>query len=112
MNHGLETIAKIAGVSKSTVSRVINAQPNVSEKTRQRVLEAIRASDYRPNQAARALVTRQTGVLSIVIPQAVAATFTDPYFPALIQSITLTANEHNYAIMLWVGNNTEEEERY
>ncbi|HVU13433.1 MAG TPA: LacI family DNA-binding transcriptional regulator [Phototrophicaceae bacterium] len=112
MNHGLETIAEIAGVSKSTVSRVINDQPNVSAKTRQRVLEAIQQSGYRPNQAARALVTRQTGVLSIVIPQAVAATFTDPYFPALIQSITLTANEHNYAIMLWVGNNAEEEERY
>ena len=112
MNYGLQHIAKIAGVSKSTVSRVINNQPNVSENTRQRVLEAIQASGYRPNEAARALVTHQTRVLSIVIPAALSATFTDPYFPALVQSISLAANEHNYAIMLWVGNSAEEAERY
>lgn len=112
MISSLEHIAKIAGVSKSTVSRVINSHPNVSERTRQRVLDAIRTSGYRPNRAARALVTRQTRVISLVIPIALSATFTDPYFPALIQSITLAANERNYAIMLWVGNSSEEEDRY
>ncbi len=112
MTYGLQYIAKLAGVSKSTVSRVINNHPNVSDTTRQRVLDAISATGYRPNLAARALVTRQTGVLSLVIPANVSATFTDPYFPALIQSITLAANEHNYAIMLWIGNNSEEEDRY
>ena len=112
MNYGLEHIAKLAGVSKSTVSRVINNQPNVSANARQRVLEAVHQSGYRPNKAARALVTQQTGVLSIVIPLALSATFTDPYFPALIQAITLAANEHNYAIMLWVGNSAEEEDYY
>lgn len=112
MNYGLEDIAKIAGVSKSTVSRVINNQPNVSARTREKVLDVIRASDYRPNTAARALVTRHTGILSIVIPAALSATFSDPYFPALVQSISVTANEHNYATMLWVGNNAEEEDRY
>ncbi len=112
MNYGLEDIAKIAGVSKSTVSRVINNQPNVSARTRQKVLEVIRASDYHPNTAARALVTRHTGILSIVIPAALSATFSDPYFPALVQSISLAANENNYATMLWVGNNAEEEDRY
>lgn len=112
MAYGLEHIAKIAGVSKSTVSRVINNQPNVSEHTRKRVLDAIHASGYRPNNAARALVTRQTRILSVVIPMALSETFTDPYFPALIQSITLAANERNYAIMLWVANSTDEEARY
>jgi LacI family transcriptional regulator len=112
MNYGLEDIAKIAGVSKSTVSRVINNQPNVSVRTRQKVLEVIRASDYHPNTAARALVTRHTGILSIVIPAALSATFSDPYFPALVQSISVAANENNYATMLWVGNNAEEEDRY
>lgn len=112
MNYGLEHIAKIAGVSKSTVSRVINNQPNVKEGTRQRVLDAIRTIDYRPNNAARALVTRQTRVLSLVVPIALAETFTDPYFPALIQGITLAANERNYAIMLWVGQSSEEEDQY
>src|SRR5664279_749914 len=112
MNYGLEHIAKIAGVSKSTVSRVINHQPNVSERTRQRVLEAIRVTGYRPNQAARALVRRQTGVLSVVVPAAFSSTVTDPYFPALVQSITRAANKHDYATMLWVGNSAEQEELY
>ncbi len=112
MNRNLEDIAKIAGVSKSTVSRVINNNPHVRHSTRQRVQDTIRASDYRPNKAARALVTQQTGILSIVVPQALSETFTDPYFPALVQNISVTANQYNYAIMLWVGNNAEAADRY
>ena len=58
MNQGLEKIAHLAGVSKSTVSRVINDQPNVNPRTRERVLQIIREVNYRPNRAARALVTQ------------------------------------------------------
>ena len=112
MSHGLEKIAQLAGVSKSTVSRVINDQPNVNQKTRERVLKIIREVNYRPNRAARALVTQHTRVLSVVIPQALASTFTDPYFPALIQNISLTASQNDYAIMLWVGDSAEEEDRF
>lgn len=112
MSPGLEKIAQLAGVSKSTVSRVINDQPNVNPQTRERVLKIIREVNYRPNRAARALVTQHTRVLSVVIPQALASTFTDPYFPGLIQSISLTANQHDYAIMLWIGDSAEEEGRF
>lgn len=112
MGQNLEDIAKIAGVSRSTVSRVINKSPHVNEETRQKVLEIIREQQFRPNLAARALVTRHTRVLSIVIPQAVGAAFTDPYFPALIDSITHRASQQDYAVMLWIGKDTEEEERF
>jgi LacI family transcriptional regulator len=112
MKQNLEDIARLAGVSKSTVSRVINRQPNVSEHTRQKVLDVIREHNFRLNTAARALVTQQTRILSVIIPQTLSYTFTDPYFPSLIQSISKVANEHDYAIMLWVGNDTEEEERF
>ncbi|MBE2271448.1 MAG: LacI family DNA-binding transcriptional regulator [Anaerolinea sp.] len=112
MKNGLEDIAKLAGVSKSTVSRVINNQPNVNEKTRERVMEIIREVNFRPNKAARALVTQHTRVLSVVIPQPLAATFTDPYFPMLLQSITTAAAQRDYALMLWIGDNAEEEERF
>ncbi len=112
MKQGLEEIAKLAGVSKSTVSRVVNNQPNVNEKTRQRVVEIIREFNFRPNKAARALVTQHTKVLSVVIPQPLAATFTDPYFPRLLQSISGKANQQDYAIMLWIGDNTEQEDRF
>jgi LacI family transcriptional regulator len=112
MSRKLEDIAKLAGVSRSTVSRVINNDPHVSKRTRQRVQRVIQEENFRPNMAARALVTRQAHVLSLVIPQAVASTFTDPYFPLLMQGITLEANQRNYAVMLWIGSSAEEEERF
>jgi len=112
MNRNLEDIAKIAGVSRSTVSRVINNQPNVSEDTRRRVLSVIEEHNFRPNIAARALVTQQTRVLSVVIPKAVSDTFTDPYFPTLIQGAMTAASQQEYAVMLWIGNAAEDEERF
>ena len=61
-------VARLAGVSQKTVSRVINDQPNVSADVRDRVTAAIEALGYRPNAAARALVTNRTRVLGIVTP--------------------------------------------
>ena len=59
-------IAEAAGVSYQTVSRVINDHPNVSDRTRERVLEQIRVLGYRPNMAARSLVTNRSETIGIV----------------------------------------------
>ncbi|WP_051710009.1 LacI family DNA-binding transcriptional regulator [Streptomyces sp. NRRL S-350] len=59
-------VAKLAGVSHQTVSRVLNGAPHVRSDTRERVLAAIRELDYRPNSAARALVTRRSQTLGVV----------------------------------------------
>ncbi len=59
-------VAKLAGVSHQTVSRVLNGAPHVRPGTRERVLAAIRELDYRPNSAARALVTRRSQALGVV----------------------------------------------
>jgi DNA-binding LacI/PurR family transcriptional regulator len=59
-------VAKLAGVSHQTVSRVINGSTHVRPETRQRVLAAMGRLDYRPNQAARALVTGRSGALGVV----------------------------------------------
>jgi DNA-binding LacI/PurR family transcriptional regulator len=59
-------VAKLAGVSHQTVSRVLNDHPNVRPQTRDRVLEVIRELDYRPNAAARSLVTRRTRTLGVI----------------------------------------------
>lgn len=61
-------VARLAGVSQKTVSRVINDAPNVSADVRDRVMAAIDTLGYRPNAAARALVTKGTRVLGIVTP--------------------------------------------
>jgi len=59
-------VAKLAGVSHQTVSRVLNENPNVRAQTREDVLAAIRALRYRPNAAARSLVTKRTNVLGVI----------------------------------------------
>ena len=67
MSQKLEDIARLAGVSRSTVSRVINNHPNVRERTRAKVLRVIKETGFRPNPAARTLVTQCTQVIGMVI---------------------------------------------
>jgi LacI family transcriptional regulator len=99
----LEEIAQLAHTSRSTVSRVINADPNVRESTRQRVQEVITRLNYQPNQAARSLAGGHTHILGLVIPTGVASVFTDPYFPTLIRGISSACQEHDYSVMLWLA---------
>jgi len=96
----LEEIAKLAGFSRSTVSRVINDDPNVREATRERVWQVIKAHDFRPNPAARALAGRRSRVIGLVIPQALNTVFIDPYFPMLIQGSAAACDERGYYLML------------
>lgn len=99
----LEDIARMSGVSRSTVSRVINGDPNVNEKTRERVNQVINRINFQPNLAARGLAVGRTGVLGMVIPVGVASIFSDPYFPILIQGVAATCNTADYSLMLWMG---------
>jgi DNA-binding LacI/PurR family transcriptional regulator len=62
----MSDVARVAGVSHQTVSRVLNDHPSVRPETRERVLAAITATGYRRNTAARALVTRRTGTIGVV----------------------------------------------
>lgn len=59
-------VARLAGVSHQTVSRVVNGQPNLRPETRERVEQAIRQLGYRPNTAARALVTRRSATIGVI----------------------------------------------
>lgn len=96
----LEEVARLAGVSRSTVSRVVNGHPNVRPEVRERVWEVIRQTGYQPHAAARSLVTRRTRVIGLMIPQAVTTLFTDPYFPILMRGVADACNAHNYHLML------------
>ncbi len=99
----LEDIANLSGVSRSTVSRVINDDINVKEETRQKVLQVIKGSNFQPNLAARSLAAGRTGVIGLVIPAGVSALFIDPYFPQFIQGVTTACNAHDYSVMLWLA---------
>ncbi|MER3437824.1 MAG: LacI family transcriptional regulator [Chloroflexota bacterium] len=98
----LEEIARLAGVSRSTVSRVVNDDPRVSPAARQRVEAIIRAQNFHPNAAARSLASRRTRILGLLIPHAVGKLFRDPFFPVLIEGVVQACNEadHNVALMM------------
>lgn len=100
----LEEIAKLSKVSRSTVSRVINDDPNVSSATRTRVQAVVARLNYHPNAAARGLASGRTRVLGLVIPMGVAAVFTDPYHPLLTQGVASACNTHDHSVMLWLAD--------
>lgn len=99
----LEDIAQMCGVSRSTVSRVINGSSNVSEPTRQKVLDLIQNIGFQPNLAARGLAVGRTRVIGLVIPTGLTAIFSDPYFPLVIQGVSSVCNAHEYSVMLWLA---------
>ena len=88
-------VARLAGVSHQTVSRVLNGHPNVREQTRLRVRAAIAELGYRPNKAARALVTGRTQLIGVV------AANSTLYGPAsLLAAFELAAGEAGFAVSL------------
>jgi LacI family transcriptional regulator len=100
----LEDIARKAGVSRSTVSRVINQDRYVSDLTRERVMAVIQQERFHPHAAARALVTRRTQIISVVITNDMTIFFGDnTYFPMLLQGISEGLLERDYAMLLWLG---------
>ncbi len=109
MHLTLEDIGRLAGVSRSTVSRVINHQESVSADVRARVQEVIRRTGYAPNAAARSLVSGRSGVIGLVIPSRVHAVFEDPYFSRLIQGISAASNQSGTTLSLFLFQNEEEE---
>jgi LacI family transcriptional regulator len=107
----IEEVAKLSGVSRSTVSRVINNDPNVKESTRARIQEVIRKVNYRPNSVARGLASGRTRIIGLVLPTAQSSLFTDPYYPRLIQGITAVCNARDYSVMLWLTNPEQEQNK-
>ncbi len=86
-------VARLAGVSHQTVSRVLNDHPNVRRETRVRVLDAIRELGYRRNAAARTLVTRRTNTLGVISFNTIL------YGPAsMLCAIERAAKEHGYFV--------------
>lgn len=98
----IKEIAKIAGCSRSTVSRVINNDPNVSDHMRSKVQNIIDELGYRPNPVARSLISGHTQVVGLVIPMTFSSLFTDPFFSLVSQGISSTCTANNYTLMLWL----------
>lgn len=89
----IQDVAKRAGVSKSTVSRVLNDQPSVLAPVRKAVLQAIAELDYHPNAHARGLRTRRSSVIGLLLP-----TLSTPIMPRLVEGAGAAAAEHGYLV--------------
>lgn len=102
----LEDVARRVGVSTMTISRVINNTGRVSDATRQQVLAAIEALDYRPSLAARSLASHKTFLLGVVV-----ADITNPFFAEIVRGIQGVAWEHDYSVLLADFNEAPAQER-
>src|SRR5271168_1779752 len=101
----MKQIAKIAGVSLGTVSNVLNDSAIVSETLRKRVMEAVEASGYQPNQLARGLRRDKTNMIGMIIPDV-----TNPFFPAVVRGAEDTAFTNGYRLVLCNTDNDHAKE--
>lgn len=109
----LEEIARIAGVSKSTVSRVINKEARVSDITRSKVQAVIDATGYQPNRAARALANSRTQTIGVVVSNNIGIFFDSSfYFPTIIRGISESMTQRDYAMLLLLGKDNEDDVRF
>jgi DNA-binding LacI/PurR family transcriptional regulator len=85
----LEKVASLAGVSRATVSRVVNGSQKVAPEIRDAVHRAVADLGYVPNSAARSLVTQRTDTFALVVPEPVNRVFSDDlFFPSIVRGIS------------------------
>ncbi len=95
----IRDIAKMAGVSRSTVSLALNDSPRINAKTKERVLKLIDEVGYRPNAMARGLASGQAGMISVVVPP-IGHVFSDAYFSEALSGIMDAALESDYRVSI------------
>jgi len=88
-------VARQAGVSIGTVSRVLNNRDRVSQKTRERVLQAMRELDYHPKSYAQALASQQTDTIGLVLPQV-----NDPFFYEIVRGVEDVVSAAGFSLMI------------
>ena len=101
----LEAVAARAGVSRATVSRVVNGGEGVREPLVERVRRAVEELGYVPNQAARSLVTRRHDAVAVVAAEPESRVFADPFFALQLRGISkeLTAHDNQLVLLLTEG---------
>jgi len=107
----LEEVASRSGVSRATVSRVVNGSPRVSPDVRRSVEAAIAELGYVPNRAARSLVTRRSDSIGVVIAEPTGRLFTEPFFPRLLRGISTALAARDLQLVLLMPSSPTETRR-
>lgn len=100
MKCTIKDIARLAGVSPSTVSRVMSGSPRISGETRARVERIMREAGYQPNQLARLLVQRRSNIVAAVLPAAPERALGEPFFFEVLRGITMAATRAGCHVLL------------
>lgn len=114
MNHlmngrpSLKDVAKLAGVSVSTVSRVSSNHPDVSQETRRKVEDAMHALGYRPSTLAQGLVSGRSHTIALLVSD-----ITNPFYPQMAYAVEETASKKDYVVFLCnTDDNAERSKQY
>ena len=104
----IKDVAKAAGVSPSTVTRVIQNKSTISDETKKRVRKAMKELNYHPNLNARSLVSSYTQVIGLDLPDDSDVFYQNPFFPSVLRGIAQVASENHYAIQIATGKDEKE----
>jgi len=105
MSVTIKDVAKLAGVSAATVSRVINNDPRISDKTKKKVIECINELDYKINNIARSLKTNRTYTIGFICPG-----IPDDFYMSIAKGVEDELRKHGYSVIICNSNeNTKEE---
>ena len=102
----IKDVAKRSGVGVGTVSRVLNNNPQISEKTKNKVLKAIEELNYVPNVIGKKLSQNRTNVIAVVVP-----VLNHPFFASLVAALEREADKHNYSLLVATSQHRIEKER-
>ena len=103
----IEDVARLAGVSRQTVSRAVNDKAEIDAETKRRVLEAARTLNYRPSRFARGLIRQDTTTLGLIISD-----IGNPFFPELASGVLRAAQARDWQVVLYdTGEDPEREVR-
>jgi DNA-binding LacI/PurR family transcriptional regulator len=107
----LDEVAVLAGVSRATVSRVINDSPRVSPEAREAVRSAVAQLRYVPNRMARSLVTRRTDTIALVLNEPNTQVFSDPFFASIVRGVSATLADTDLNLVLLTARDEREQEK-
>ncbi|TCP93308.1 LacI family transcriptional regulator [Cricetibacter osteomyelitidis] len=102
----IRDVAKSAGVSVATVSRVLNNHSSITDKTRIAVMNAVNILGYQPNANAQALASQSSDTIGVVVTDV-----TDPFFAILVKAVDQVAAEHSKTILIGIGYHNAEKEK-
>ena len=109
MKITIKEVAEAAGVSPSTVSRVISNSNRISEDTKVRVRNIMEELGYHPNAIARSLVSKSTKTIGVVMPQSTEIAILNPFFPQALSGVSAAAHKQDYCIVLSTGSTEDEQ---